>query len=84
MDSKWYARSLTMWGAAVTSVSVVIPAVNPLLQLMFGFEIEPGWLTELDAHIKNILSALGGIGGLIMIVVGRIRAIEPLRWSRKP
>ncbi len=75
MQSKWVLFSLTMWGVAVTTITAVLPAINGLLPLIHqGWTIEPSLVQSLNTSVVAIIQALGAVVGIVMIIVGRIRA----------
>ena len=75
---KWILRSMTIWGVIVTSLTAGIPAINPLLNWMFGWHIELEWVTNLDQGVRTVLSGLGAIVGTIMTIYGRMGADKKL------
>ena len=82
MDDKWIAHSLTMWGTLVTTLAAGIPAFNPMLKLMFGWTLDPAWVGSMDEGVRAIIGGLGTLFGLAMIIIGRFRATEPLKFFR--
>jgi uncharacterized protein (TIGR02594 family) len=71
---KWWARSLTIWGAIITAVSTVLPLIGPLL----GLDITGVAVQQFGEQVSQLIQALGGIAGTIMTVYGRVRADAPL------
>jgi uncharacterized protein (TIGR02594 family) len=77
-DSKWWGSSMTIWGALVTAVSTVAPAVLSA----FGFDVPSALIEQLGGDISIAVQAVGGLVGTIMTIVGRARASAPL--ARRP
>lgn len=75
---KWWGNSLTIWGALMTAVSTVLPAVLAA----FGIEVSASLIERLGSDIATAIQAVGGLVGTLMTIFGRIRAREPL--ERRP
>ncbi len=75
---KWWGNSLTIWGALMTAVSTVLPAVLAA----FGIEVSPSLIERLGSDLATAIQAVGGLVGTMMTILGRIRAREPL--ERRP
>lgn len=73
-EAKWWGQSMTIWGALVTALSTVLPAIGPL----FGLNLTAELIHQLGEHIVQIVQALGGLIGIVMTVYGRFRADQPL------
>lgn len=73
-DGKWWGSSLTIWGALVTAVSTVAPAVLSA----FGLDVPRALIEQLGADITLAAQAIGGLVGTIMTIAGRARASAPL------
>lgn len=71
---KWWGESLTMWGAAITALSTVLPVLGPLL----GLDLTPDLVRKLGDQTLAVSQAIGGLVGTLMTVVGRFRATAPL------
>jgi hypothetical protein len=72
---KWWAHSLTVWGAIVTALSTVVPILGPLL----GFTIPPDLIRQLGDNVVVFGQAACGLAGTLMTIYGRIRAEGPLQ-----
>lgn len=72
--TKWWASSMTIWGAVVTALSTVLPVVGPML----GFDIPPELIHQLGDQIVVLAQAAGGVAGTILTIYGRVRATTPL------
>jgi len=77
-EPKWWGHSLTLWGAAITTLSTVLPVIGPFL----GLDITAELVRQIGAEIVTAAQAIGGLAGTFMTVFGRIRATAPL--ARKP
>lgn len=71
---KWWAHSMTVWGALITAASTVLPALGPI----FGFDLTPDLVNELGDHVTAVVQAIGGLIGIIMTIYGRVRATTSL------
>lgn len=71
---KWWGNSLTIWGAFVTGLSTVAPA----LLAVFGVDIPSSLIQQLGADVVTVVQAVGGLVGTVMTIVGRTRAALPL------
>jgi hypothetical protein len=72
--AKWWASSLTVWGAVVTALSTVLPVVGPLL----GLNIPPELIQQLGDQAVVLAQAVGGVAGTILTIYGRARATTAL------
>jgi hypothetical protein len=72
--AKWWASSMTVWGAVVTALSTVLPVVGPL----FGLNIPPELIHQLGDQIVVLAQAAGGVAGTILTIYGRVRATTTL------
>lgn len=75
---KWWGQSLTIWGVIVTTLSTVVPAIGPL----FGLDVTAEMIRQIGGQLAHLIEALGGVIGIILTVVGRMRAAQPL--MRRP
>jgi hypothetical protein len=71
---KWWGQSITIWGAVITSLSTVLPALGPLI----GIDITGDLVHELGDGIVQTVQAIGGLIGTLLTIYGRVRASEPL------
>ena len=72
--AKWWGQSITIWGAIITGLSTVLPALGPA----FGIDITGDLVREAGAGIVQTVQAVGGLLGTIMTIYGRVRATRPL------
>jgi lysozyme family protein len=72
---KWWGQSITIWGAIITGLSTVVPALGPAL----GIDITGDLVRELGDSIVLTVQAVGGLIGTLMTIYGRVRASEPLK-----
>jgi hypothetical protein len=75
---KWWAASKTVWGALVTGLATVLPALGPLL----GYAIPPELIHQLGDQILLLAQALVALAGTILTIYGRVRATTPLARRR--
>ena len=73
-ERKWWGSSMTIWGAVVTGLAAVLPAIGPAL----GVEIPKEAVTQGAEQIGAIVQAATGLAGTLMTVLGRIRAAQPI------
>jgi lysozyme family protein len=71
---KWWGHSLTIWGAIVTTLATVLPALGPVI----GIDISGEMVRELGDQLARAVQAVGGLVGIAMTVYGRFRATRPL------
>ena len=67
---KWWAQSMTIWGALITAAATLLPAVGPLL----GLDITPELIRELGDRVVAVAQAVAGLVGTILTIYGRVRA----------
>ncbi len=67
---KWWGESLTIWGAVLTAVSTVAPA----LLAAFGINISIDLLEQLGRDGFAAIQAIAGLAGTVMTIFGRVRA----------
>jgi lysozyme family protein len=72
--AKWWGQSITIWGAVITGLSTVLPALGPA----FGIDITGDLVREAGAGIVQTVQAVGGLIGTLMTIYGRVRATKPL------
>jgi hypothetical protein len=73
--TKWWASSMTVWGALITALSTVLPVVGPLV----GLNIPPELILLLGDQVVLLAQATGGVAGTILTIYGRARAISALQ-----
>ena len=71
---KWWGNSTTIWGALITGLAAVLPAIAPAV----GLEIPREAVTESAEQIGAIVQAATGLAGTIITIFGRIRATRPI------
>jgi hypothetical protein len=67
---KWWAQSMTIWGALITALATVLPALGPLV----GLDITPELVRELGDQVVAVAQAVAGLIGTILTIYGRVRA----------
>lgn len=71
---KWWGESVTIWGAVITALSTVLPALGPFI----GIDITGELVREAGEHLVETVQAVGGLIGTAMTIYGRVRATAPL------
>ena len=74
LEPKWWGRSMTIWGAAITALSTVLPVIGPA----FGVDVTPDVVRQAGEQVIAIVQAVGGLAGIMMTIYGRTRAAQPL------
>jgi len=77
-EPKWWAQSMTIWGAVITALTTVLPVIGPLL----GYDISADMVAQFGEQIARIIQATGGVVGTIMAIFGRLRTVQPLERRR--
>ena len=72
--NKWWAHSLTIWGAVITAASTVLPVIGPL----FGLDITSELVREMGEGVIEVVQAVGGLFGIVLTIYGRSRATTNL------
>lgn len=72
--NKWWAHSLTIWGAVITAASTVLPVIGPL----FGLDITSELVREMGEGVIEVVQAIGGLFGIVLTIYGRSRATTNL------
>ncbi|MDZ4841001.1 MAG: TIGR02594 family protein [Hyphomicrobium aestuarii] len=73
-EAKWWGNSTTIWGAVITGLAAVLPAIGPAI----GIEIGAGTITQSAEQIGAIVQAATGLAGTILAIFGRVRAVRPI------
>lgn len=71
---KWWARSLTVWGALVTAAVAVLPAIGAVL----GLDIPADLAREAGDRALAVIQAIIALAGTLATLWGRARASAPL------
>jgi uncharacterized protein (TIGR02594 family) len=72
--TKWWGSSVTIWGALLTALSTVLPALGPII----GIDVTADLVQEVGGHLVETVQAVGGLIGTLMTIYGRVRASQPL------
>ena len=72
--AKWWGESLTVWGALITAVATVLPALGPAL----GLDLTPELVRLAGDQLLSLVQTVVGLLGTIMTIYGRSRAAAPL------
>ena len=68
--TKWWGESLTIWGALLTAVSTVAPAIFAAV----GIDMPADLIQRLGRDTMTVAQAIAGLVGTVMTVMGRLRA----------
>ncbi len=71
---KWWGSSMTIWGAAITALSTVLPVIGPAL----GVDVTPDVVRQAGEQLVAVVQAVGGLAGTLLTIYGRTRASQPL------
>lgn len=71
---KWWGSSMTIWGAAITALSTVVPILGPAV----GLDVTPDMVRQAGEQVVSIVQAIGGLIGTLMTIYGRARATQTL------
>ena len=75
--AKWWGNSSTIWGAVVTGLAAVLPALGPAV----GVSITPDTIHTGADQVGAIVQALVGLAGTIATIRGRVNATLPLKFK---
>lgn len=76
--TKWWGQSMTIWGALLTAVSTVAPAILATL----GIDLPADLLRKLGTDVVTAIQAIAGLVGTVMTIAGRIRARTALEMRQ--
>lgn len=76
--TKWWGRSMTIWGAIVSALALIAPALGPAL----GFDLTPDMVREIGGQIGAVVQILVGLAGTLMTIYGRARAVHALEQAQ--
>lgn len=71
---KWWGESLTIWGAILTGLTTVAPAILAAV----GVDLPADLAQRLGRDVVAVVQALGGLAGTLMTIAGRARASAPI------
>ncbi len=72
---KWWGQSMTIWGAIITALATVAPAVGPVV----GVDITGEVIQQAGGQAAQAFQAVAGLVGTVLTIWGRIRAVQPLQ-----
>lgn len=72
---KWWGHSITIWGAIITALCAVLPALGPLI----GLEITAQMVKQIGDQSVLAVQSIGGLVGIVMTIYGRSRATTALQ-----
>ena len=73
IDKDWY-KSVTVWGGIFMIFSIILS--------QFGFTITSEEQTQLAQAMSNIGTAVAGVVGLVMVIIGRRNAGKEIKTLR--
>lgn len=76
--TKWWGNSMTVWGALITAAATVLPTLAPLV----GLDVTADAVRAIGTQVVEIVQAVVALGGMLMTIMGRVRADRPLRLAR--
>ena len=71
---KWWAQSMTIWGAIVSALATVLPALGPVV----GVDITGEVIRQAGGQAAQTLQAIMGLVGTLLTIWGRVRAVQPI------
>lgn len=75
VQPKWVGKSMTIWGAVVSAVSIFVPIVKQIAtQVGTDIPVEPSDITNVGSAVGTTIQAVGGLAGLLLTWIGRVRA----------
>ncbi len=74
MQSTWIFKSKRFWGMFITTATVVLPALGPYI----GWDISPALVADFGEKVNALLSAFGGVFGVILTWYGSAVAKGPM------
>jgi uncharacterized protein (TIGR02594 family) len=72
---KWWGQSMTIWGAIVTALATVVPALGPVV----GIDITGEVIRQAGGQAAQVFQAVAGLIGTALTIWGRVRATQPLQ-----
>lgn len=72
---KWWGQSMTIWGAIVTALATVAPALGPVV----GVDISGEVIRQAGGQAAQVVQAVAGLVGTVLTIWGRLRATQPLQ-----
>ena len=72
---KWWGQSMTIWGAIVTALATVAPALGPVV----GVDISGEVIRQAGGQAAQVFPAVAGLVGTVLTIWGRLRATQPLQ-----
>ncbi len=73
-SSSFFLKSKRFWGMFITAATAVLPAVG----VFFGWDIKPGLIMDLGDAGNVLFGAVGGFIGLVLTLVGSMKAKGPM------
>jgi hypothetical protein len=77
--AKWWGQSITIWGAIITGLSTVLPALGPAI----GVDITGDLVREAGQGIVQTVQAVGGLVGTILTIYGARARVDAARAAAR-
>lgn len=75
VQPKWIGKSMTFWGAAISAIAVVYQVGKPILDSVgVTIPVTPADIQAAGNAGSAIITAIGGVAGLALTIIGRMRA----------
>jgi len=71
---KWWGHSVTIWGAVISVLSTVLPALAPVT----GIDVTGDLVQSTGEQVVEVVQAVGALVGTLMTIYGRLRATQPI------
>ncbi|MFN0218076.1 MAG: glycoside hydrolase family 108 protein [Hyphomicrobium sp.] len=71
---KWWATSKTIWGALISAVAVLAPALGPAI----GVDLPGDVIRDAGDQTLTAVQAIAGLFGTLLTIYGRVKASAPL------
>lgn len=72
--AKWWGSSLTIRGALLSAASAALPVIGKVA----GLDLDGDSVRQLGEHTVAVVQAVGGLAGMAMSIIGRVRATDRL------
>lgn len=74
LKPKWWGESITIWGACITALASVLPAIASLS----GISLSPDIILDAGNQMAAAAQALVALVGTAVAIYGRFKATQPL------
>lgn len=77
MEPTFILKSKRFWGMFITTVTAVLPLASAYL----GWEINPAVVVDFGEAVNNLITAFGGVIGIVLTFYGSTDAKGPMVLS---